>query len=273
MSYFKFNDLNIYYEVEGSGFPLVILNGIMMSTKSWESLKQDFTSKHTLIRLDFIDQGQSDAAKEPYEQSIQVEVLKALLDHLKIQKTHLVGISYGGELGMQFIAKYPAHIEKAIIFNSVSYTTNTLATLGHKWNEYAKARDTLKYYEVTIPVIYSKIFVETHEAWMEARRNILINGPFANPNFLDRMIRLTDSALSYDVRPYLKDIKTPILIVGAEEDQLTPLVHQRYMADALPNASFVVLPGVGHASMYEVPHVFTSIIIGYLNTPYREYNI
>ena len=40
------------------------------------------------------------------------------------------------------------------------------------------------------------------------------------------MIRLTDSALSYDVRPYLKDIKTPILIVGAEEDQLTPLVHQ-----------------------------------------------
>src|SRR5690606_26353099 len=128
-------------------------------------------------------------------------------------------------------------------------------------------------YEATIPVIYSKIFVEREQVWMEKRKQFLVNGPFANPIFLDRMIRLTTSAESYDVRKHLSNIQTPILIVGAEEDQLTPLVHQRYMADAIPKGSLVILPGVGHASMYEIPHVFTSIIIGYLNTPYQVYNI
>lgn len=273
MSYFKFQDKNIYYDVQGSGFPMVLLNGIMMSTKSWEPFKDNFSEKHTLIRLDFIDQGQSDASSEDYPQRLQVEVLKSLLDFLQIKKTHIVGISYGGEVGMQFIASYPEYVDKAIIFNSVSYTTNTLATLGHKWNEFAKARDTEKYYEATIPVIYSKTFVESQHEWMEKRKNFLINGPFSNPIFLDRMIRLTTSAESYDVRKELSNIQTPILIVGAEEDQLTPLVHQRYMADAIPNGSLVILPGVGHASMYEIPHVFTSIIIGYLNTPYQVYNI
>ncbi|MFA7418021.1 MAG: alpha/beta hydrolase, partial [Acholeplasma sp.] len=82
MSYFKYLNKNVYYEVIGSGNPVLILNGIMMSTKSWEPFKPLLSQQFQLIFLDFLDQGQSDAYDENYTQDIQVDLVKALLDHL-----------------------------------------------------------------------------------------------------------------------------------------------------------------------------------------------
>jgi len=266
MSYFKYLHKNVYYEVIGSGNPVLILNGIMMSTKSWEPFKPLLSQQFQLIFLDFLDQGQSDAYDENYTQDIQVDLVKALLDHLSIEKIHLVGISYGGEVALQFAAKYSMYVNRFVIYNSVAYTTYTLAQTGYQWNKYAILRDTTNYYEATIPVIYSKTFNETKKDWMAHRKAILTRGPFSDSEFLDRMIRLTNSAEKYDIRNVLDRITMPVMIVGAEEDYLTPLVHQRILNNNLPNSRLIILPGVGHASMYEVPEVFTTILIGFLQT-------
>ncbi|WP_025724891.1 alpha/beta fold hydrolase [Acholeplasma granularum] len=266
MSYFKYLDKNVYYDIKGEGNPVLILNGIMMSTKSWEPFVHTISNNFMLIRLDFLDQGQSDSYETDYTQTVQVDLVKALLDHLNIDKVHLVGISYGGEVALQFALKYPNKLDRLIIYNSVAYTTKTLALTGHKWNEYAESRDTLNYYEATIPVIYSKEFNNKKAEWMANRKQILTNGAFKDTNFLDRMIRLTNSAENYDIRNNIKDITTPVMIVGAEDDYLTPLVHQRILNNNLPNSRLVILPNVGHASMYEVPEIFTTILIGFLKT-------
>ncbi|HZJ99420.1 MAG TPA: alpha/beta hydrolase, partial [Tissierellaceae bacterium] len=57
---------DMYYEVYGQGEPLVILNGIMMSTGSWTSFIDVFSNKNKLVLVDFVDQGQSDKMKELY---------------------------------------------------------------------------------------------------------------------------------------------------------------------------------------------------------------
>lgn len=266
MSYFNYLGKNIYYDVAGSGQPVVILNGIMMSTKSWEPFKESLSEHFQFIRVDFLDQGQSDSYETNYTQSVQVELVKALLDHLDIQKVHLVGISYGGEVALQFAIKYGHYLDRLIVYNSVAYTTYTLAETGHLWNQFAKEKDAHKYYEATIPVIYSKEFNKDKKEWMAARKKFLTENTFSDEKFLNRMIRLTNSAESYDVRHELDKIKVPVMIVGAEEDYLTPLVHQRILNNNLPNSRLVILPGVGHASMYEVPEVFTTILIGFLKT-------
>ena len=266
MSSFTYLNKNIYYDVTGQGEPVLLLNGIMMSTKSWEPFKDTLSKHFSFIRVDFLDQGQSDSFETNYTQTIQVELIKSLLDYLSLPKVHLVGISYGGEVALQFAAKYPEMVDRLIVYNSVAYTTYTLQKTGHIWNEFAKKRDTLSYYEATIPVIYSKEFNETHKVWMANRKALLIKGAFSDPIFLDRMIRLTNSAENYDIQSDLNKIIMPVMIVGAEEDYLTPLVHQRVLTNNLPNARLVILPNVGHASMYEVPEVFTTILIGFLKT-------
>src|SRR5690606_37473892 len=102
MSYFRYLNKNVFYEVVGSGEPVLVLNGIMMSTKSWEPFKPFLSQQFQLIFVDFLDQGQSDACDAHYTQDVQVELVKALLDHLSIEKIHVVGISYGGEVALQF---------------------------------------------------------------------------------------------------------------------------------------------------------------------------
>ncbi|VEU82713.1 alpha/beta fold hydrolase [Acholeplasma hippikon] len=271
MPRFNFKGKNIHYEIDGVGEPVVILNGIMMSTKSWEFLVPDLVQKYQLIRLDFCDQGQSDAMDKPYEQDIQVELLHELLKLLNLKEINLVGISYGGEVALVFSGTYPKMVKRLIIFNSVSYTTSLLSNTGKLWNDAAKARNSEEYYDLTIPVIYSKQFMKENEAWIENRKKHLIENVFSNNDFLDRMIRLTDSADNYDCRPLLDNITMPTLIVGSEKDQLTPISHQQHLASQLKNASLVVLPNSGHASMYEEPMVFISLILGFFGTKKSEY--
>ncbi|WP_216650296.1 alpha/beta fold hydrolase [Fundicoccus ignavus] len=108
---FLLNGKTIYYEIHGEGDPLLMLNGIMMTTKSWAPFIEELSQHHQLILLDFIDQGQSGPAETAYKQDIQVDVIKALLDHLELESVLLFGISYGGEVALQFVSTYPENVE------------------------------------------------------------------------------------------------------------------------------------------------------------------
>ena len=71
MSTFKFEERNVFYRTVGNGEPLLIMNGIMMSTRSWIPFEQHFGENNFLILLDLLDQGQSDKMDGPFDQSVQ----------------------------------------------------------------------------------------------------------------------------------------------------------------------------------------------------------
>lgn len=273
MPIFNFKNKHVHYEISGHGEDLLILNGIMMSTKSWDFLVPDLEDKFRLIRIDFLDQGQSDSMDETYDQSLQVELIKTFLEFLNIDKINLVGISYGGEVALTFAGLYPHKVKRLMVFNSVSYTTSLLSNTGKLWNDAALARNSKEYYELTIPIIYSKNFMKENSEWIEQRKEYLINHVFNQETFLDRMIRLTNSADNYDCRSYIQNITMPTLIIGSEKDALTPISHQQHLQSQLPNASLVIIPNAGHASMYEEPMIFISLITGFMQLKKDSYLI
>lgn len=266
----------MFYELTGEDGSkkevLVILNGIMMSTKSWEPFKEAFSKDFLLLRYDMFDQGQSASLKEDYTQEIQVELLYALLKHLEIDQANLVGISYGASIALQFASKYPMHVKRMIVANGVAKTSPWLKDIGDGWNEVAKTRNGLAYYHITIPYIYSPQFYTKRKDWMDKRKEILLP-IFSSDIFLDRMIRLTKSAETHDVTKDLQNIKTPTLIISSEDDYLTPPFEQDYLHKHLPNAELIRIPACGHASMYEVPSLFTSMVLGFFKQKTVEYQI
>ncbi len=273
MSNFKYLGKNVYYEVDGLGFPVIILNGIMMSTKSWQPFIPTLQEKFQVIRLDLFDQGQTDKLPgESYTQEIQVDLIKALLDHLKILSVDIVGISYGGAVALQFAVKYSKNVNRMILFNSNAYTNPWIKDIGRGWIKSGATRDGLHYYQTTIPMIYSPNFYEDHIEWMQKREKVLIP-IFSNPQFLDQMERLTLSAEGFDVRDKLASVETPTLIISAEEDYLTPIANQEYLYKNLKNAQWIKIPLAGHASMYEKPLIFTTLITGFFGVLDTEYNI
>ncbi len=273
MAILNFKGRNVYYDVQGEGKPILILNGIMMSTRSWEPFVPSLTSNNQLIRLDFIDQGQSDRLENSeYTQSIQVDVIESLLKELKLIKVSIVGISYGGEVAILFAAKFPSKVDRMVLFNTTPYTSPWLAEIGKQWIAIGKTRDGATYYKATIPVIYSPSYYEARLDWMKKREAFLLP-IFSNPAFLDAMERLTKSAESFDARHELHQITAPTLIVAADEDYLTPIANQKALKQAIPNAEMVILPGVGHASMYEKPLIFMTLVLGFINTKDTTYTI
>lgn len=99
------------------------------------------------------------------------------------------------------------------------------------------------------------------------------NSKFLKPVFLDAMERLTNSAENYDARADLDKITAPTLIVAADEDYLTPIANQKYLHAHIKDSEYILIPGAGHAAMYEKPLLFTTLILGFVNALDTKYNI
>ena len=265
MAELNFEGKKIYYEVHGDhGEPLVILNGIMMSTASWKSFIPDFSRNNVAILVDFLDQGQSERMTEAYTQEIQVRVLDALLNHLPYEKVTIMGISYGGEIAVQYAVNHPDRVKRLILANTCARTSDWLRKIGDGWNAVAETGSGEAYYLTTIPIIYSTAFYEREAAWMERREGVLIPY-FSRPDVQESLIRLTNSARNYDYTDRVCEISCPTLIISCSADALVPPTEQVILHERIKGSSYVTINGSGHASMYEDPYSFLALTLGFTN--------
>ncbi len=265
MSVFNFQNKDVFYQLDDAGKnqTLVILNGIMMSHKSWETFMPALLKHVNVLRVDFLDQGASSKMDEPYTQTIQVKLLKALFDYLKLSNMTVMGISYGASVALQYAVNHQNDLNGLLLFNVTAKTNPWLRDIGRGWNEVAKTKNGEAYYHITIPYIYSPHFYQTNIQWMDNRKKLLVP-LFSDADFLDAMIRLTNSAESHDVSNALPTIETRTLIVASEHDYLTPVDEQQAIHEHMPNSDLIILPTCGHASMYEKPGVFIQTILGFI---------
>lgn len=272
MATFNFKNYSIYYDIKGSGKPIVFLNGIMMSSASWETFVDTMSENNTFIRVDFIDQGKSSRATEQYTQDLQVELLKELFIELNLDKATIMGISYGGEIAIKFAIQNPTFVDRLILSNTSSRTSKWLKDIGRAWNSIGETLDGNAYYNVAIPVIYSPEFYNRNNEWMENRRKIL-EPLFATKEFQERMKRLVNSAEDHDCTKDLHKIHCKTLVISSEFDFLVPITEQKILLEHIPNATHVIIPDAGHAAMYEKPLLFMTLVLGFANAKDEDYKI
>lgn len=270
--YFDFEGKQVYYEKYGEGKPVVLLNGVMMSTASWKPFIPSLSDNNTLLLLDFLDQGKSFKMTQDYTQDLQVEVLKAFLDHLNLDKASIMGISYGGEVALKFAIKYGGMVDRLLLFNTTARTNDWLKDIGRGWNAVGDTLDGHAYYNITIPVIYSSGFYQREIAWMKAREEKL--APlFSTSVWQASMKRLVNSAENHDCKKDVHKIKNPTLIVTCMEDTLVPKVEQDFLAAEIKNSQYVAVMESGHASMYEKPLTFVALVLGFVNAKQTTFEI
>ena len=95
-------------------------------------------------------------------------------------------------------------------------------------------------------------------------RRELLRPVFGNKDFISAMERLSNQ---------IEQIKVPALVVSCQQDYLTPIEEQQYIVSKLENCHYVIIPECGHASMYEQPVLFASLVIGFMNNSKLKFNI
>ncbi|MBS7528148.1 alpha/beta hydrolase [Fusibacter paucivorans] len=273
MPYLTFEGKKVYFEKHGEGEQtLMFLNGIMMSTASWQAFVDYFSKRYTLVLIDFFDQGKSEYLEgASYTQDLQVSLVAHAIEALSLQRVLLVGISYGGEVAMKVAARHGSALEGLVLANTTAYTDPQLKTIGDSWNYAASTRDGSIFFKATIPPIYSATFYEAKLDWLTAREKMFTEN--LTPAWYDGFTRLVDSAAKHNALEELAAITCPVLLIGADQDQITPLRCQRQLQSMLKDAKFAVIQGCGHASMYEKPTEFVALIDGFAQVMSTSFNI
>jgi 3-oxoadipate enol-lactonase len=255
-------DPGIYYELHGQGPPLVILNGIMMSTLSWTDHITRLKDHHQLILYDMRDQGQSKRLEEGYSVGVHAEDLKKLLDHLNLRKINIWGLSYGGMVALLFCLKYPDRVGRLILSNTSAHADQYLLSLGEMWKRAARLYDGEAFFDLALIPIYSRAFYNDHYDWLAKRRQ-LFKGLLTREWF-DGFIRLASSVDAFDVRGNLSRIRNPTLLIAGREDIVTPFSHMIEMSRAMAHAQIVCLPDTGHAAFLEKMEIVCTLLKGFL---------
>lgn len=271
MAELVFQGKKVHYEVHGTaGDPIVLLNGIMMSTVSWRPFLPAMTRQNRVVLVDFFDQGNSARIEAGYDHGIQVELLDAVLaavaQQLSVERFAIMGISYGGEIAIQYALAHQERVGRLVLANTCGRTSSWLGKIGDGWNEVARTGSGMAYYLTTIPVIYSTRFFQERAAWMQNREAFLCKY-FSKDEVREALIRLTDSSRAYDVVDQLHRITCPTLILSSSEDVLVPPTEQQLLYEKIPGSRLVTINGSGHASMYENPEVFAALVLGFANLP------
>lgn len=264
----KINGLNINYQLDGNGEKtVVILNGIMMSSNSWEDFVPVYTKKDfQVLRMDFRDQGASDKYKKNYDLSIHVDDLKKLLDKLEITKINLVGVSYGAMVAMLFELKYSEMINSLVLSNTESKVSNSLKSISDVWEIAAAANDGHKFFKLSMPFIYSDYFYNNNLEWLQEREDQLAQ--ILDKDWFEALIRLSKSSKNFDIFNQISNISSPTLLIAADRDILTPVEEMEKMQREIPDSKMLIIKDAGHAAFYEKMTEFNTAVLGFIMLNY-----
>ena len=260
MPFEKVNGINIYYELHGpeQADVIVLSNGIFMSSASWGYQVADLKKHFRVLVYDCRGMWQSDHPEGPYSMDQHVEDLAGLLDALGIEKAHIGGISYGGEISMLFALKYPQRTRSLIVSSAVSQIDTMLTSMGTLWSSALRDRNADALFESSLPLNFSESWLKANAGILEATRSRYHQMDLAAAE----MLMLAFSEI--DFTEHLSNIAVPALVLVGDLDILKPRKYAEIIAAQIPGAELVIIPNAGHAVCLEQPAAFNSALLGFV---------
>jgi len=253
----------LYYEVHGDGGePLLFLNGIMMSAPSWVAFIPELTKRYRLILLDFRDQGRSSRMDRDYDLDLHVGDVVALLDELGIEQVHLMGLSYGGQVALKLALAHQHRLKTLVLSNVTHSISNHLKAIGRAWETAASLNDGEKFFQLSIPFIYSASFYQGSAELLEQRQQVFKE--LLTKEWFEGLGRLSRSTATYHVPPEaLRTITTPTLLIGADEDLIAPIRNMEVIHESIPGCEFLIIYRAGHGAFLERMNEFLTAVVGF----------
>ena len=109
------NGVRIHYNVEGSGEPLFLIMGFSGSRMAWFFQRRAFRKDLQVVTFDNRGVGHSDKPPGPYSMRMMADDVVGLMDHLDIEKAHVLGVSMGGMIAQEIAISHPGRVRKLVL--------------------------------------------------------------------------------------------------------------------------------------------------------------
>lgn len=255
--------VRLRYEVVGEGPKVVLLNGIFQRLESWDPVLPHLKG-FALLRYDMRGQGESEAPEGPYTPRLHAEDLLGLLDRLGWEEAALVGLSNGGIVAMALALLAPERVRGLALACTTPYLDPALRAKVESWLYALRAGGTSLRLRVALPWVFGARFLNTHPELLaeEGLKALAAQAPgeAAQERLLQGFLTLED------LRPRLKALTLPALVLYGEEDLLFPKAYAQALAESL-GARLAALP-TGHAAPLEDPQAFAREVRTFLEEVY-----
>lgn len=255
------NGADFAYEIVGEGPVLTLIHAGIADRRMWQEQGREFGQHFRVLRYDLRGMGQSSMPDEPFSHHHD---LREILRALGINRTHLVGLSMGGSIALDFTLAYPDPVDHLIV-SSVLGPPPRSPGLAAAWAaaEEAYERGGL-------------------DAVNEVEMQIWVDGPSRLPNEVDPEVRALVATMNIDVLrreeettgaimaldppawERLGEIVAPTLVISGDIDQPDVLDYTQRLATHIPDSRLEIVTGTAHMVNMEAPDRFNQLVVNFL---------
>jgi pimeloyl-ACP methyl ester carboxylesterase len=238
------NGIEMYYEISGSGPPLVLLHGFGGSGQDWNSMRGEYSTAYQVIVPDLRGHGRSTNPTGQFTHRQSALDVYALLDRLGIRRFRAMGISTGGMTLIHMATQQPSRVEAMVLIGATIYFPE-------------QAREIMR---------RSTVESMTPNDW-ERMRRVHQHGDAQIRALRNEFHNFKDS---YDdmnfTAPYLATITARTFIVHGDRDQFFPVTIPVEMYRSIPHSYLWIVPNGGHVPIHEHAAEFTRTTLEFLQS-------
>lgn len=262
MPYVRVNEVDLYYESHGSGDPLLLIPGLGSDATTWAQFVPEFKDYRIII---VENRGSARSAKPsgPYSTEIMAEDAVALLEHLGIQRTHVVGRSMGGMIAQWIAARWPDKVRSLVLASTIMHHDSYGDELLDLGRTVARTAGLFATYRLTFLLSYSREYCMNNRSRLEQMEDLIAQ--LDSTELLRGYCEQSIACQKHDSREAASRIEAAALVIVGQDDMITPPQAARDLAAAIPHSELRIFPQGGHGFWREFPDEVNSVVREFLS--------
>jgi aminoacrylate hydrolase len=253
-------DCHLSYERHGTGFPVLFVSGLGGLGAYWREQVPAFGKRFEVILHDHRGVGQSDHSRISYTVEHMAEDVVRLMDALGIDRAHLVGHSTGGAIAQILALDHPERLASVVIAASWTKADAYFRRLFALRKEILQRLGPATYLQASTLMLYPPFWVARNNEKLRQQEAQYL-ATFPPPEIV--MSRI-DAVLAFDRTDDLARIRTPALIVAAQDDVITPAYFSEELARLVPGAEVKFFAQGGHCFTQVMAREFNQAVLPFL---------
>ena len=257
------NGIDINYEVQGTGEPLVLIPYLAADQACYAFQVAEYAKHFTCFSVDLRGAGLSGKPEGMYTTELFADDIFAFMQAAAIERAHVFGLSLGAAAGMWLAAKHPERVKSLSLHSAWNASDRFLRAVVESWQVMAEALDSVP--EMIIQGIFPWCFTpEMYAARPEYVESLaeFVRGRPAAP--VDAFIRQSGAVLAHDATAVLGSIQAPTLITFGRHDLVCSTRFAAPLSEAIGNSEVIVFEDCSHAPIYENVEEFNRPTLDFL---------
>jgi len=258
------NGIDINYEVQGEGEPMVLIPYLAADQACYAFQVAEYAKHFTCYSMDPRGAGLSSKPEGEYTTELMADDVAAFMQAAGVGRAHIFGVSLGASIGMWLTAKYPEAVKTLSLHSAWDKTDPFLRVIVQGWRIMAEALDSVTEMVIAgiLPFCLTPELYAARPEYVDALAEFVRGRPMPP---VDAFMRQSGAVLAHDATTVIGSIQAPTLITYGRHDIVTSTRFAGPLTEAIANTELIVFEDCAHTAIYENVEEFNTQTLDFLH--------